>query len=600
MELNGIICMYKPKGFTSFDVIAKMRGILKMKRLGHAGTLDPMAEGVLPVFAGRATMACDMLPDHDKVYRGGFKLGIDTDTQDITGKVLSEKEVHISEAEILSVLDSFRGDIMQIPPMYSAVSVNGQRLYDLARKNITVEREPRPITVYSLELVSYDEAAGEGVLEISCSKGTYIRTIISDIGNALGTGAAMTSLVRTKACGFSLDECTDFAALQKEADGDGNFARFAMPIEKVFSYLPEIRLMPFEERLYRNGIKLDTKRIGSNAAAGRVRVYGAEGFIGTADIEPVTGIIKVGKTFVLSVNEQRYDGKYSVALGLFDGVHKGHRAVIAAAVKKAEENGLKTAVFTFDTATVSSKDISGSCIISEAEKERRLKECGAEFVYSPNFADIKDMSAEEFVRDIAVKRMRAAELVCGEDFRFGKGAVCGVDELKEICGQYGCGLTIVPVVPDENGEKISSGRIRKLIAEGNVGLASQLMCGDIVVDMPVISGNRLGRTIGIPTVNQHFPDEQQPPRFGVYASEIYIDGKKYHGISNIGVKPTVTDSGAVLCETNIFDFSGDIYGMNIRVVLLGFVRSEKKFSGLDELKAQINSDIENIKKSFEI
>ena len=158
MELNGIICMRKPKGFTSFDVIAKMRGILKLKRLGHAGTLDPMAEGVLPVFAGRATMACDMLPDHDKIYRGGFKLGLVTDTQDITGNVTEEKGyTPVSREEIETVIADFRGNIMQIPPMYSAVSVNGQRLYDLARQNITVEREPRPITVYRLELLSFDD-----------------------------------------------------------------------------------------------------------------------------------------------------------------------------------------------------------------------------------------------------------------------------------------------------------------------------------------------------------------------------------------------------------------------------------------------------------
>lgn len=131
-ELNGIICMYKPKGFTSFDVIAKLRGILKMKRLGHGGTLDPMAEGVLPVFAGRAAMACEMLPDHDKVYEGGFKLGLSTDTQDITGTITEEKGYsRLSREEIEAALGSFRGDIMQIPPMYSAVSVNGKRLYEL-------------------------------------------------------------------------------------------------------------------------------------------------------------------------------------------------------------------------------------------------------------------------------------------------------------------------------------------------------------------------------------------------------------------------------------------------------------------------------------
>ena len=206
-ELNGIICVYKPVGFTSFDVIAKMRGILKMKKLGHAGTLDPMAEGVLPVFAGCATKACDMLPDHDKVYRAGFRLGVTTDTQDSSGTVISENDTPVYKDGLISAAECFRGDIMQLPPMYSAVSVNGKRLYELARQGKTVEREPRPITVYSLDIKEYDEQTRSGVMEISCSKGTYIRTLINDIGDKLGCGGIMTSLVRTAACGFTLDDC---------------------------------------------------------------------------------------------------------------------------------------------------------------------------------------------------------------------------------------------------------------------------------------------------------------------------------------------------------------------------------------------------------
>ena len=166
--------MNKPAGFTSFDVIAKMRGVLKIKRLGHAGTLDPMATGVLPVFVGKATKACDILPDHDKTYEAGFKLGVTTDTQDSTGMVQTERSASsVTEEMLLNLLFSFRGDIMQIPPMYSAVSVNGRRLYDLARQGIEVEREARPITVYELELLDYDSTENTGKLRISCSKGTY-------------------------------------------------------------------------------------------------------------------------------------------------------------------------------------------------------------------------------------------------------------------------------------------------------------------------------------------------------------------------------------------------------------------------------------------
>ena len=173
--MNGIICVNKPQDFTSFDVIAKLRGIMKIRRLGHGGTLDPMATGVLPVFVGTATKACDIMPDNTKSYRAGFKLGQVTDTQDITGEVLTSSDMAVNRDTLEAVIPEFVGDIMQLPPMYSAVQVNGQRLYDLARQGVEVERTPRQIHVDCLELVEYNEESREGVLEIYCGKGTCIK-----------------------------------------------------------------------------------------------------------------------------------------------------------------------------------------------------------------------------------------------------------------------------------------------------------------------------------------------------------------------------------------------------------------------------------------
>lgn len=298
-ELCGIICVNKPSGFTSFDVIAKMRGILKMKRLGHAGTLDPMATGVLPVFAGRAAKACDILPDHDKTYRAGFRFGVTTDTQDSTGTVLSESGTAVPRDRLLSTLESFRGSIEQVPPMYSAVSVGGKRLYELAREGKTVERPARTVTVYSLELLNYDEESRSGTLEVSCSKGTYIRTLISDIGDVLGSGGIMTSLVRIRACGFSLEDCVTLEQLQKAAENGGDFLPFLKPIEDVFAEFPALHLKGAQERMYRNGVKLDLDRIRVPANAERMRVLGESGFIGTAVPDRESGILKVERNFYL-------------------------------------------------------------------------------------------------------------------------------------------------------------------------------------------------------------------------------------------------------------------------------------------------------------
>ena len=203
--MNGIIVINKPSGWTSFDVIAKLRGVLHERRIGHGGTLDPMATGVLPLFLGKAAKASDMLPVTDKSYLASFRLGERTDTLDISGKLLERCEVAAKKEDILAALENFKGRITQLPPMFSAVKVDGRKLYQYARAGKQVERCEREAFVYTLCLESYDEITHEGMLFIECSKGTYVRTIIDDLGNALGCGGVMTALVRTSSGGFALE-----------------------------------------------------------------------------------------------------------------------------------------------------------------------------------------------------------------------------------------------------------------------------------------------------------------------------------------------------------------------------------------------------------
>lgn len=297
--MNGIICVNKPAGFTSFDVIAKLRGIMKIRRLGHGGTLDPMATGVLPVFVGTATKACDIMPDSSKSYRAAFELGKITDTQDITGTALSASDMRVKRESIEEIIPGFIGRIMQLPPMYSAVQVNGQRLYDLARKGIEVERQPREIEVNSLTLADYDEESRRGVLEISCGKGTYIRTIIHDIGEKLGCGGIMTELVRTSSGGFTLSDCHTLDEIQSAAD-ENRLEELILPIERVFDSLPKLRLNEVQTRMYRNGVKLDINRINRiKQGVYRYSVYGCDGcFIGIAGVEAENSVLRVVKNFI--------------------------------------------------------------------------------------------------------------------------------------------------------------------------------------------------------------------------------------------------------------------------------------------------------------
>ena len=255
---HGIINVYKEAGFTSHDVVAKLRGICKQKKIGHTGTLDPDAVGVLPVCLGSGTKLCDMLTDQTKEYIARFRLGITTDTQDISGKVLEEKSVLVTEEQVREMLPRFTGELMQVPPMYSALKVNGKKLYELAREGKEVERKPRPVTIYELELLKADHPEYE--IRVVCSKGTYIRTLCHDIGQELSCGAVMVSLIRSRVGIFQLKEAKTLAELQTLSD-DGKLQNVVIPVEKMFADLPSIRVLESAQKALLNGNQLKGSEI---------------------------------------------------------------------------------------------------------------------------------------------------------------------------------------------------------------------------------------------------------------------------------------------------------------------------------------------------
>lgn len=269
--MNGVILINKEKGFTSFDVVAVVRKLIGQKKVGHTGTLDPNATGVLPVLLGTATKAQDIIPCHDKRYLADFKLGISTDTLDIWGEITEIKAAALKAEEIKRALGSFRGEIEQLPPMYSAVSVGGKRLYQYAREGKEVERRPRRVTVYSLELVSFDESAQSGRLDIYCSNGTYIRTLIDDLARAVGTVGVMTDLVRYEACGYRLDDCMTLSELKERAEsGDMSFVQ---SVESIFAVYDELTVSDKQANRFVNGNPLDIARTALKNSAEDKKIY---------------------------------------------------------------------------------------------------------------------------------------------------------------------------------------------------------------------------------------------------------------------------------------------------------------------------------------
>ena len=296
--VNGIINVYKEKGYTSFDVVAKMRGIFGQKKIGHTGTLDPDAQGVLPVCLGKATKVCDLLTDKDKVYKATMLLGIQTDTLDISGKVCNKAMVNVTEQQVRDVISTFVGTIEQVPPMYSALKVNGKKLYELAREGKAIERKARKVSIYDITI---DEIRlPEVVMTVSCSKGTYIRSLCDDIGTKLGCYGCMKELLRTKVACFDIEDAYKISEIEKLKES------IVLPVDMLFENIPAVNTVLMAQKLIENGNRIPAEMINADGNKqkkyddeGRYRIYNPEdSFVGIYTYKAETDDFKPVKIFM--------------------------------------------------------------------------------------------------------------------------------------------------------------------------------------------------------------------------------------------------------------------------------------------------------------
>lgn len=533
---SGFLNIYKEKGYTSMDVCAKLRGILGMRKIGHAGTLDPMAEGVLPVALGRATKDVDRIGDGTKTYRAGMLLGRVTDTQDITGQTLSEAEPDpgvITEERIREAALSFQGTYEQLTPMYSARKVNGKKLYEYARAGKEVERKKKTVEILSITVDRIDLPHVE--LTVHCTKGTYIRTLCHDIGEKLGCGACMESLLRTQVGDFRLEDAVSLSQVEELRDRG--------EVDSLLS-------------------------------------------------------IRTGT---------------AVALGKFDGNHLGHRKLFTELRQMAQEKKLRTCALILD--------VGSKLLVSPAERRRELLAQGIDYVIElPLNEKLMHMGAEEFIQKILMERLSMKAIAAGPDVSFGYRKEGNGELLSALSGKYGYEVRIIEKLRQQSSsgqeDVISSSLIRRELAAGNMERVAQLLGKPYRIIGRVVHGRHLGGPVlGFPTMNLVVDQRQELPPFGVYATRTLIlperGGRKrgkeelllwHEGISNLGKKPTVSneadyDPERVDLETNLFSYEADVYGREICVELLAFIRPEEKFGSLAEVRQQLlERDIPTAKK----
>lgn len=295
--MTGFVCFDKGENITSFFAVKKMSRLLGEKKAGHTGTLDPMATGVMTVALGGATRFIELMPSHEKSYTAVIKFGIATDTLDITGNILEKSDKKVSREEFENVLQLFLGDIMQVPPMYSAIKKDGVRLYDLARKGVEVEREERPVTIKELKLLSYDEAEQEFEIHVHCSNGTYIRSLSSDIGERLGVPCTLKSLRRTMANNIDISECLTFDEIEKKC-AEGRQNEILIPVDKALDVYEKVTVSEKQAVRFSNGGELDAKRIKFYFEEGYYRVYSPDGrFLGIGEYAESENLLKVKRVY---------------------------------------------------------------------------------------------------------------------------------------------------------------------------------------------------------------------------------------------------------------------------------------------------------------
>ena len=531
-ESGEMLLIDKPQHWSSFDVVKKLRYLIKVKKIGHAGTLDPLATGLLIICTGKFTKKIEGYQGQEKTYEGIIEIGKTTPSYDLETKFDSESTWdHISEKDIRQAVTKLTGEIEQTPPVFSAIKVDGKRAYESARKNKEVKLKSRQVTVSVFEVTKFE--GSEIHFKIICSKGTYIRSIAHELGQLIGCGAYLKYLRRTAIGEYS--------------------------VENAYRMDEFVSLMEDKKRMEKRG---HLKLIDSDKL-----------------------LEKIPNSFVTSGT---FDG---VHLG-----HQKILNRLSQQAKDAGGKSVVLTFWPHPRFVLNPDDKSLQLLSTFDEKAEHLSKLGIDYLVKIPFTrEFSALSSEEFIRKILIEKIGAKKLVIGYDHHFGKNREGSFEYLKENSEKFGFEVQEIPRL-DVDDIGISSTKIRNALLEGKVHLASQYLGRCYELTGIVVEGEKIGSEIGFPTANLKITDEVKLiPSNGVYAVTIGIKSVKYQGMMNIGVRPTLGGNTKTV-EVHIFDFDSNIYGDHLTVYFVKRIRKEARFESLDDLKKQLQLDQNEVQK----
>lgn len=676
---NALLAIDKPAGLTSHDVVAKVRRVLGERRVGHAGTLDPLATGVLVVGVGQATRLMGMLTLDRKSYRATFSLGAETTTDDAEGEVRAQAEVDpqlLDEAYVRTIVEGLQGEHQQVPPTYSSVSVGGVRAHAAARAGNELELAPRAITIYRAHLVRVDVPTTSWVVDFEVSKGTYIRSIARDLGRDLGCYAHVSDLRRTRSGPISLRDCM---TLDELSEGGIELARSRCLDPVAALGLGVRRLSPQEVVAVGNGRPLDLGTTEKNFAhhtlaqgehvalttdAGLVGVWerrgrrlacvanfpqaiagiapelceanpdcpltfaglarwtalaiggitscseGIDGLAGWKVVQPFEACDgKVTGKRWARTNQHHIDEQPLVlAIGAFDGVHRGHQALIERARQEADKRGARLGVLTFSPDPSQVVGPASSCedeLLTISERLVTLAHMNIDELICLDFTqELAHLTHEVFISQALTKLGNLAALVVGCDFRMGEHGCADVSALAQASAPLGIDVLGIDLA-DEGGTPISASRIRSLVRAGKVGQAALLLGRAHMVWGTVVEGRKLGRTLGFPTANIRVSTLRCLPAEGVYAGFVVVSDtnnrrQAWPAAINVG-RPRTLDPGQegdAFVEATLVGFSGDLYGKQLGVAFTHWLRAPREFSSLSELERVVTANVAWVEQTF--